>query len=137
MLSSATSFAFHFTDDFFFRCLEESFTTTFSVSNASIAFAWSLYMQDTQCGFKLFTRQAARLLFPYLHISRWAFDVELLLLSRLQKVPIVEVPVEWEEKEGSKLNILDASFQMARDLLILKLMYATGIWGGIGLRRLS
>ncbi|PHJ22223.1 dolichyl-phosphate beta-glucosyltransferase [Cystoisospora suis] len=93
-------------------------------------------IKDTQCGFKLFTRHAARLLFPYLHISRWAFDVELLLLSRLQKIPIVEVPVEWEEKDGSKLNILDASFQMARDLLILKLMYATGIWGGKGLRRL-
>ena len=35
-------------------------------------------IKDTQCGFKLFTRKAAKALFPVQHIERWAFDVELL-----------------------------------------------------------
>ena len=40
-------------------------------------------VQDTQCGFKLFTRRVGRVLFPSQHIERWAFDVELLFLAAL------------------------------------------------------
>ena len=32
-------------------------------------------LDDTQCGFKLLTRQAAEQTFPHLHISGWAYDV--------------------------------------------------------------
>lgn len=28
-------------------------------------------IKDTQCGFKLFSRSAAKLLFPNLHVKRW------------------------------------------------------------------
>ena len=38
-------------------------------------------IKDTQCGFKLFTRKSASVLFPNLHVERWAFDVELLYLD--------------------------------------------------------
>ena len=50
-------------------------------------------IEDTQCGFKLFTRRAARCLFPNQHIERWAFDVELLYLAARQFVPLHEVGV--------------------------------------------
>jgi len=46
-------------------------------------------IKDTQCGFKLFTRATARLLFPVQHIDRWAFDVELLFLAARNRVPMV------------------------------------------------
>jgi dolichyl-phosphate beta-glucosyltransferase len=46
-------------------------------------------IQDTQCGFKLFTRKAAALLFPVQHIDRWAFDVELVFLAARFKIPMV------------------------------------------------
>lgn len=39
--------------------------------------------QDTQCGFKIFTRAAAQEIFIPQHLERFAFDVELLLLARL------------------------------------------------------
>lgn len=39
-------------------------------------------VNDTQCGFKLFSRKAARFLFRNLHIQRWAFDCELLYLGK-------------------------------------------------------
>lgn len=48
---------------------------------------------DTQCGFKLFTREAARMTFSNLHIERWAFDVELLWLAQKQRIPIAEIKV--------------------------------------------
>lgn len=39
-------------------------------------------IKDTQCGFKLFTRPTARLVFPTSHIDGWIFDVELLILAQ-------------------------------------------------------
>jgi dolichyl-phosphate beta-glucosyltransferase len=46
-------------------------------------------IKDTQCGFKLFSRQAARQLFPVQHIERWAFDVELVYLAAKKGIPMV------------------------------------------------
>ena len=37
-------------------------------------------IKDTQCGFKIFSREAARRIFPTQHLERWAFDIELLML---------------------------------------------------------
>lgn len=86
-------------------------------------------IQDTQCGFKLFSRKAAHSLFPSLHINRWAFDVELLYLASSHlRIPIKEVSVNWREIEGSKLDPLTSSFQMARDLLRIRLCYLFSLW---------
>ena len=65
-------------------------------------------LKDTQCGFKMFTRDAAKAIFPTQHLERWAFDIELLFLCGAKHVPVVEIPVDWEEVDGSKLNVLDA-----------------------------
>ncbi len=35
-------------------------------------------IQDTQCGFKLFTNHVAKTLFTNLHLNRWAFDIEII-----------------------------------------------------------
>lgn len=51
-------------------------------------------ISDTQCGFKLFTRSAALLLFPSLHIQRWAFDLEILFMARKLDFIIKEVRSE-------------------------------------------
>jgi dolichyl-phosphate beta-glucosyltransferase len=68
------------------------------------------------------------LIFPYQHIERWAFDVELLYLATHQGVPLVEVPVQWEEVDGSKVDMLADTMSMARDLVLIKLCYTFGIW---------
>uniref|UniRef100_A0A5F8GEC7 Dolichyl-phosphate beta-glucosyltransferase n=1 Tax=Monodelphis domestica TaxID=13616 RepID=A0A5F8GEC7_MONDO len=60
-------------------------------------------IRDTQCGFKLLTREAALLTFSNLHIERWAFDVELLYIAQFFKIPIAEIAVNWTEIEGLKL----------------------------------
>jgi dolichyl-phosphate beta-glucosyltransferase len=73
-------------------------------------------VKDTQCGFKLFTRRTAHLLFKNQHIERWAFDVELLFLAQRFATPIVEVPVTWQEIDGSKLDPLSGSIQVALTL---------------------
>jgi len=86
------------------------------------------HIRDTQCGFKLFTRRAAQRIFPVQHLATWIFDVELLLLAKQLGIPVAEVPVEWHEVAGSKLNVVKDSFQMLRDLLILRGNHFTGRW---------
>jgi dolichyl-phosphate beta-glucosyltransferase len=85
-------------------------------------------IKDTQCGFKLFTRKTAQLLFSNLHLERWAFDVELLYLAQHHSIPVCEVSVNWTEIPGSKLDPLRASFEMGRDLFKIRFAYLFGIW---------
>jgi dolichyl-phosphate beta-glucosyltransferase len=85
-------------------------------------------VKDTQCGFKLFSRESARLLFPFQHVERWAFDVELLLIAQSLGIPITEVAVNWEEIDGSKLDPLSATLEMLRDMTRIRLAYTIGIW---------
>ncbi|KAG7400203.1 dolichyl-phosphate beta-glucosyltransferase [Phytophthora boehmeriae] len=96
-------------------------------------------VRDTQCGFKLFDRTAARVLFPPMHIERWAFDVELLYLAASTKMTIKEVAVQWTEVPGSKLSVISASLSMLREIVLIRLCYTLGVWqisdGGFRLAR--
>jgi len=86
------------------------------------------HVRDTQCGFKLFSRAAARALFPRQRLATWIFDVELLLLAKSLRIPVAEVPVTWHEVAGSKLSVVRDSLQMLRDLLILRANQLLGRW---------
>ncbi|KAF9115115.1 dolichyl-phosphate beta-glucosyltransferase [Mortierella sp. AM989] len=85
-------------------------------------------IDDTQCGFKLFTRKAAQAIFPNMHVEGWIFDIEVLMIAQQLKIPIVEVPVAWQEIDGSKVSLMRDSIQMALDLLIIRMNYIFGIW---------
>ena len=85
-------------------------------------------IRDTQCGFKLFSREAARRLFTVQHLRRWCFDVELLYLCQRMQIQLVEVSVHWHEVAGSKIQLLESSLLMGRDLVVIRLCYLLGIW---------
>lgn len=86
-------------------------------------------VKDTQCGFKMFNFESARKIFPHMHTERWIFDVEVLLLAELQGIPIGELPVNWEEVDGSKVNLAKDSIDMAIDLVVTRLAYILGVYG--------
>ncbi|CAO3630301.1 unnamed protein product [Cunninghamella blakesleeana] len=85
-------------------------------------------IEDTQCGFKLFTRNTAQVIFPNMHVERWIFDIECLMIAQTQNIPLVEVQVNWHEIDGSKVNLITDSVQMARDLFLIRLNYVLGFW---------
>lgn len=85
-------------------------------------------IQDTQCGFKMFTFESVKLIFPHMHTERWIFDVEVLLLGELQKMKMKEIPVNWQEIDGSKIDIAKDSIGMAIDLVVTRLAYLLGIY---------
>ncbi|XP_017780287.1 PREDICTED: dolichyl-phosphate beta-glucosyltransferase [Nicrophorus vespilloides] len=85
-------------------------------------------IKDTQCGFKLLTRNAALKCFESLHVERWAFDVEMLFIAQKLKIPITEVAVNWTEIDGSKVTPFWSWIQMGRDLVLIWLRYTIGAW---------
>lgn len=76
---------------------------------------------DTQCGFKLFTGEAARLLFGAARIDRFAWDVEILALAKKNGYRIAEVPIRWTDCTGSKVRPVLDSLQMLVDLVRIRL----------------
>lgn len=62
-------------------------------------------IRDTQCGFKLFRRDAAREVFSRATVDRFAFDVEALLLARRLGYPIAEVPVLWFNSPDTRVGL--------------------------------
>jgi len=62
-------------------------------------------IRDTQCGFKLFSRDAAQAVFSRARVDRFAWDVEALLLARKLGYEITEVPVLWFNSADSRVSI--------------------------------
>jgi dolichyl-phosphate beta-glucosyltransferase len=69
-------------------------------------------IRDTQCGFKMFRRDAARRLFAWSCEKGWAFDVEILYLAQRVGYAIEEVAVNWRAVEGSKVSPVADSLRM-------------------------
>lgn len=86
-----------------------------------------LRVQDSQCGYKLMTLAAARDLYDDLEVSGWAHDVEVLYRAKLVDMPIEEVLIDWNDKEGSKVvesGVARVSIQMLLDVIKLRWEYS-------------
>lgn len=83
-------------------------------------------IEDSQCGFKMFTAAAVRSIFPKVSVDGWAFDVEVLAVARAQGLRIVEVPIEWHYRAESRLNMLSDGWAMLNELLKIRIRSARG-----------
>jgi len=79
-------------------------------------------IKDTQCGFKLFSRDAARDLFGRATVDGFAFDVEILWLARGQW-RVAEIPVTWRHVEQSKVSPGVDALRMFLDIVQLRLRH--------------
>jgi dolichyl-phosphate beta-glucosyltransferase len=77
-------------------------------------------IEDTQCGFKMFTARAANAIFPRITVEGWAFDIEVLYVARLLGFRIVEVPIEWHYRSESQVSMVRDSIGMLRELLSIR-----------------
>jgi len=85
-------------------------------------------IHDTQCGFKAFSAEAAEKLFRMQRIDGWAFDAEVLFLAQKCGYEIIEVPVQWYYDGNSKVNVIQDSMKMFRELLQIRDNYRKGIY---------
>jgi glycosyltransferase involved in cell wall biosynthesis len=83
-------------------------------------------IEDSQCGFKMFTADAVRSIFPRVTVDGWAFDVEVLAVARAQGLRVIEVPIEWHYRAESRLNLLRDGWAMLEELLRIRVRSARG-----------
>ncbi len=80
-------------------------------------------IHDTQCGFKLFTHEAAHAVFRLCTIDNFSFDVEALYIARKLGYSIAEVPVRWRHQEGSKVRLWRDAPRMLRTLIQIRMTH--------------
>ena len=86
------------------------------VFNAAMRLVTGLPFKDTQCGFKLFQTSIGRKVFSRQQLDGFGFDVEVLFIAKKLGFRAVEVPVRWDNVEGTKVSLL-LGFKAFLDLL--------------------
>jgi dolichyl-phosphate beta-glucosyltransferase len=91
----------------------------------ALASAWVVGpVQDTQCGFKGFSRTAARDLFGQQRVTSIVFDVEIIHLALRRGYRIAIVPIRWEDRMGSRMRPRVAlAIQVAWDLFRIPFLH--------------
>ncbi len=74
---------------------------------------------DTQCGFKAIRRKVFQDLSNDLNVDGFAFDADLIVKAHREGFRIMEIPVTWSHKKGSRVNSLHQIYAMGRDLLMV------------------
>lgn len=80
-------------------------------------------IRDSQCGFKMFDKKVIEKVLNNMKFGSWLFDLELIILSKKKGFPICNIPVQWKDKSGSKLRILEDMPSMFIDLCAMSFYY--------------
>lgn len=86
------------------------------VMNLIIRKMSGLPFADTQCGFKAFKMTKFRPLLDVMRIDRFGFDVEFLFVAAYRKLRLQEIPVRWNNVEGSKVSVVRDTRRMITEL---------------------
>ena len=86
---------------------------------------FSIRIQDTQCGFKMFNRNTL-VLFEKQTIKSSYFDLEILYLAEKMHFRVKELPVTWIDSDMSNFNWYKLIFEAVRELYAIKKNYITG-----------
>ncbi len=91
--------------------------------NLLIKLLFGPVFSDAQCGFKAVRSELAQELLPLIGNNEWFFDTEMLLLARHSRLPIYEVPVDWQEDLDSRVNIRKTVMEDLRGLARMRLKF--------------
>jgi glycosyltransferase AglD len=62
-------------------------------------------IKDHQCGFKAITKRACKIILKESTFDDWFWDTELFVIAHRKGLKVLEFPVAWEERRGSKTPI--------------------------------
>jgi len=82
---------------------------------------------DTQCGFKLFSRKAAKDIFSRCRIDGFGFDIEALAIARRLGYQIGIIPVNWVNDPDSRVS-WKSYLKVLKDLLKIKWNLIRGVY---------
>jgi glycosyltransferase involved in cell wall biosynthesis len=95
------------------------------VFNLIMRLVTGLPFRDTQCGFKLYRATAAREIFSRQQLDGFSFDVEDLVIAKALGYRAIEVPVVWNNVEGTKVSALAGMASFAA-LVVIRWRALTG-----------
>jgi dolichyl-phosphate beta-glucosyltransferase len=78
------------------------------------------HIRDTQCGFKFFTRTAAREIFRRVKIDGYMCDVEILWLAQRLGYRVREVGIAWSDDGDSRLELVRGNARNFADVLKIR-----------------
>ncbi len=76
--------------------------------NTLVRMMFNLDFKDTQCGAKVFKKEAIKSVLGELNTKGFAFDVELLWRLKNKGYKVTEFPITWKHSEGSTFSLLNA-----------------------------
>lgn len=92
--------------------------------NALIRALFLVPYRDTQCGAKIFKKEALEKIINNMDMTEWAFDLELLYLLNKQNLNIREIPTTWSNKGYAKINFWRAGRYMALSIIRLRIIHS-------------
>jgi len=95
---------------------------------AIVRYLLQIRVRDTQCGFKMYTREASQKLHQTQTIMGFSFDLEILYLAFKVGYNVTEVPVSWVDAPGSKVDTRKEVQRFVRDIARIKLNDFKGIY---------
>ncbi len=78
------------------------------------------FIKDSQCGFKLYRANVAKILFGNLKTRGMMFDLEHILRAKKHKFKIAVFPVEWSNDPDTKFNPLNGTLDNIKEIYIIK-----------------
>lgn len=92
--------------------------------NLMVRGLFAMPYKDTQCGAKVFRREALKKVLMDVHVNGFVFDVVILYLTQKNHYRIREVGVVWEERPGSKVDMLHTTIDMFLSIIKLRIFYS-------------
>jgi dolichyl-phosphate beta-glucosyltransferase len=96
--------------------------------NRMVQWILGIRFSDTQCGFKAFRRERARIIFEQQRIERFGFDPEILFLAKRHGLRVAEIPVRWSHDAGTKVNVAADGMRMFLELILIRWNAVRGLY---------
>ena len=80
-------------------------------------------IKDTQCGFKFYNKKYIKKIFNLIKENGFAHDIELILLLKINKIQIKELPIRWIHRDNSKLDPVIESGKFFIKFFIILIKY--------------
>lgn len=98
------------------------------INNWIIKLAAVRGFEDTQCGFKMFSREAAEDLFGVQQMVGIGFDVELLFIAKKRGYRVREVPITWYFDPDSRMRLVQDSLHILLEILEIRYNWRKGVY---------
>lgn len=84
--------------------------------------------EDTQCGFKMFSRAVAEDLFNVQQMNGIGFDIELLFLAKRRGYSVREVPITWYYNDDSRMRLVQDSLHLLMEIWYIHRNWRQGLY---------